>query len=81
MNPDGQLLVDLHTHLVRNIVRLNGREPLDFSVSAVSPADVCVRGANVAVFYPAKAWISKFVRHLLTGYFDAARSSIPITRR
>lgn len=80
MNPDGQSLVDLHTRLVRSIVRLNDREPRDFSVSAVSPADVCVRGANTAVFYPATAWISKFVRHLLTGYFDTVRSSIPITR-
>lgn len=60
------------TLLVRNLVRYAGRHPQGFEASVLQDGSIRVLGPFGAVFYPAEAWTSRFMRHLHKGYFEAA---------
>lgn len=60
------------TRLLHNLLGLHGRCADGFSVAFLSDGSVRVRGPRTASFYPGVAWTSRFLRHLLCGYFDPA---------
>jgi hypothetical protein len=57
--------------LVRNLVRLNGRDADSFEACILEDGSIAVRNATTAVYYVPEAWMSKFTRHLYRGFFDA----------
>jgi hypothetical protein len=59
------------TRLVRNLVRLNGRDSTTFQASVLEDGSIAVHNATTAVYYVQDGWISKFNRHLHLGFFDA----------
>ena len=61
------------TRLLRNLVRLNGRDPSGFEAKVLTTGMVQVTAPCGAAFYPVEGWISRFVRHLHQGLFDARR--------
>jgi hypothetical protein len=61
------------TRLLRNLVRLNGRDPSGFDAKLLPTGMVQVTAPSGAAFYPLEGWISRFVRHLHQGLFDARR--------
>lgn len=60
---------ELHTQLVRNIVRLNGGAPELFDVTCMSDGTVRVTGPRFTTCYAYQAWVSKFTRDLQEGLF------------
>ena len=61
------------TRLLRNLVRLNGRDPSGFEARVLPTGMVQVTAPSGAAFYPMEGWISRFVRHLHQGLFDKRR--------
>jgi hypothetical protein len=59
------------TRLVRNLVRLNGRDADAFEACVHEDGSIAVRNATTAVYYVPEGWMSKFNRHLHRGFFDA----------
>jgi hypothetical protein len=59
------------TRLLRNLVRLHGRDPQGFEATLLPTSIVRVMAPSGAAFYPVEGWTSRFVRHLHQGFFDA----------
>jgi len=59
------------TRLLRNLVRLHGRDPSGFEAKLLPTRMVQVTAPSGAAYYPVDGWISRFVRHLYQGLFDA----------
>jgi hypothetical protein len=59
------------TRLVRNLVRLNGRDADAFEASILDEGSIAIHNATTAVYYAPEGWVSKFNRHLHRGFFDA----------
>ena len=58
------------TRLLHSLLRLHGRNPEGFSASLQPDGTISIVGSHGAVFYPGEGWTSRFLRHLLLGYFD-----------
>lgn len=58
------------TRLLRNLVRLHGRDPHGFEATVLPSQRVRVMAPCGAAFYPCDGWTSRFVRHLHQGFFD-----------
>jgi len=61
------------TRLLRNLVRLHGRDPGGFEAKVLPTGMVQITAPSGAAFYPLDGWISRFVRHLHQGLFDGRR--------
>ncbi|NUO71947.1 MAG: hypothetical protein HOQ10_04430 [Frateuria sp.] len=61
------------TRQQRNHFRLHGRDPGGFEAKFLPTGMVQVTAPSGAAFYPVEGWISRFVRHLHQGLFDARR--------
>ncbi|KQT13471.1 hypothetical protein [Ramlibacter sp. Leaf400] len=59
------------TKLLRNLVRLHGRDPRGFEAERLPNGRVRVMAPCGAAFYPYEGWTSSFVRHLHQGFFDS----------
>lgn len=64
------------TRLLRNLVRLHGRDPDGFQATVMPDRTVQVMAPSGAAFYPLEGWTSRFVRHLHQGLFDARRPAL-----
>ena len=58
------------TRLVRNLVRLHGRDPRGFQAAVLPGGRLQMLAPCGAAFYPLDGWTSRFVRHLVQGFFD-----------
>ncbi|HZY19048.1 MAG TPA: hypothetical protein VFE82_11240 [Ramlibacter sp.] len=63
-----------HTALLKSILRFHGRDPQGYDVQLQEDGTVSVRGPGAAAFYPQPAWTTKFIRHLLRGFYDPVTS-------
>lgn len=67
----------METTLLRQLVRLHGRDPSSFQAVVLQDGSICVRCRGTAAFYRPQAWTSRFVHHLCKGYFDQALKAVP----
>ncbi|TFZ07589.1 hypothetical protein [Ramlibacter humi] len=61
----------LETRLLRQLVRLSGRDPEGFEAQVLDGGRIRVHAPCGAAFYPTEAWTSHFMLHLHQGWFDA----------
>ena len=70
----------IETHLLRQLVVVQGRDPWGFSAAVLPDGTISVRSPAAAAFYPLDGWTTRFMRHLHQGYFDARTQGQPVRR-